>query len=139
MKKKTFTRGDFVEVDRNGSWTLATYVEERPPGDPGGQVSHVVRVRGERMGHSINRGLARPLCAGQAGASPSPHAASREFSFSPRRIREASAPRLAANLLRTAERLLVEEGAPMPRLSAARRLGVDLRGPAWALAVRACV
>jgi hypothetical protein len=109
MKKKTFNRGDLVEVDWVGSWTLATYVEEHPAMEPGGHTSHVVRMPGERMDHS----------------------------FSPRRIRVANAPRLAANLLRTAERLLVEQGDPMPCLSAARRLGLDLRGPAWALAVRA--
>lgn len=109
MKKKSFARGDLVEVDWVGSWTLATYVEERAPFEPGGQVSHVVRLRGERMDHS----------------------------FSPRRIRAADVSRLAANVLRTAERLLVEEHDPMPVLTAARRLGVDLRGPAWSLAVRA--
>lgn len=109
MKKKTFARGDLIEVDWVGSWTLATYVEERPPFETGGQVSHAVRLRGERM----------------------------DRSFSPRRIRAADVQRLAADLLRTAERLLVEEHDPMPVLSAARRLGIDLRGSAWSLAVRA--
>jgi len=88
---------------------LATYVEERVPFEPGALVSHVVRIRGERMDHS----------------------------FSPRRIRLVNVPRLAVNLLRTAERLLVEEGAPTPLLAAARSLGVDLQGDAWVLAVRA--
>lgn len=109
MKKKSFARGDLVEVDWAGSWALATYVEERPPSEPGGQVSHVARLRGERMDHS----------------------------FSPQRIRAADVPRIATDLLRIAERLLVEEHDPMPVLTAARRLGVDLQGPAWSLAVRA--
>jgi hypothetical protein len=109
MKKKSFTPGDLVEVDRDGSWILAAYVEEQPATEPGDHASHIVRVRGERRDHSV----------------------------SPRRIRVAEVPRLAVHLLRTAERLLVEQGDPMPVLAAARHVGVDLRGPAWALAVRA--
>lgn len=107
--KETFSQGDLVEVVWAGSWVLATYVEERTPFEPGGPVSHVVRMRGERMDHC----------------------------FSSRWIRLVNVRGLAANLLRTAERLLVEEGNPMPLLAAARRLGVDLRGEAWSLAVRA--
>ena len=107
--KKTFSPGDLVEVVWAGSWALATYVEERAPFEPGAHVSHVVRMSGECMDHS----------------------------FSPRQIRAVNVPRLAANLLRTAERLLVEERDPMPLLTAARRLGVDFQGDAWILAVRA--